>query len=127
FLSLDTLRTTLTTNVVSSIIDGLMAVGLLIMLTLYGGWLVLAVLGVTLAWCAFRLATYGPYRRVSEEQLVKSARSGSHFMETLYGIATLKALGLSALRAQHWLNLNIDTASATVRKTRYEMLFSGGS
>ncbi|WP_129544802.1 peptidase domain-containing ABC transporter [Serratia sp. 1D1416] len=127
FISLDTLRTTLTTNVVSSIIDGLMAVGLLIMLTLYGGWLVLAVLGITLVWCIFRLATYTPYRRVSEEQLVKSARSSSHFMETLYGIATLKALGLSASRSQHWMNLNIDTANATVRRTRYEMLFSGGS
>jgi len=126
FTSLDVLRTTLTTNVVSSIIDGIMTAGLLVMLLLYGGWLVWVVLGFTLTWCLFRLATYGPWRRTAEEQIVKSARSGSHFMETLYGITTLKALGLAGQRAQHWLNLNVDAANATVRKTRYEMLFSGG-
>ncbi len=127
FASLDTLRTTLTDNVVSSIIDGIMSVGLIIMMLLYGGWLVWVVLGITLIWCLFRLATYGFYRQVSEEQIVRLARSGSHFMETLYGIATLKSLGLSRLRAQHWMNLNVDTASATVRKTRFEMLFAGGN
>ncbi|EPF0317322.1 peptidase domain-containing ABC transporter [Enterobacter chuandaensis] len=127
FTSLDTLRSTLTSNVVSSIMDGIMSVGLLVMLLLYGGWLAWVVVGFTLAWCIFRLSTYNPYRRISEELIIKSARSGSHFMETLYGITTLKALGLSSLRAQNWLNLNVDSANANVRKTRYEMLFSGGS
>ncbi len=48
-------------------------------------------------------------------------------METLYGISTLKALGLSKARANFWLNLNIDNANATVRKTKFEMMFTGGN
>ena len=127
FTSLDTLRTTLTTNVVNSLMDGIMSVGLIMMMALYGGWLVWIILGFTVLYSLFRLVTYPRYRQISEEQLVKSARASSHFMETLYGMGTLKALGLSSNRAQRWLNMNIDTANANVRKTRFEMLFSGGN
>ena len=127
FTSLDTLRTTLTTNVVNSIIDGIMSVGLIVMMVLYGGWLIWVILGFTAVYVIFRLTTYNAYRQVSEEQIVKGARAGSHFMETLYGISTLKALGLSKARANFWLNLNIDNANATVRKTKFEMMFTGGN
>lgn len=127
FTSLDTLRTTLTSNVVNSLMDGIMSIGLIIMMVLYGGWLVWVILAFTTLYCLFRLSTYPTYRQISEEQLVKNARASSHFMETLYGMGTLKALGLSPNRAQRWLNMNIDTANATVRKTRYEMMFQGGN
>ncbi|EIC85043.1 peptidase domain-containing ABC transporter [Serratia sp. M24T3] len=127
FISLDTLRTTLTTNVVNSLMDGIMSVGLIMMMALYGGWLVWVILGFTVLYSLFRLVTYSRYRQISEEQLVKTARASSHFMETLYGMGTLKALGLSSNRAQRWLNMNIDTANANVRKTRFDMLFAGGN
>ncbi|MDE1187341.1 MAG: peptidase domain-containing ABC transporter [Pantoea sp.] len=127
FTSLETLQTTLTSNVVSGIMDGIMTVGLMIMMLLYGGSLLWVVLAFTLLWCLFRLGTYRAWRQASEEQIVRNARSGSHFMESLYGIHTIKALGLPALRAQHWLNLNIENANATISKTRYEMLFAGGN
>lgn len=62
-----------------------MTIGLLIMLTLYGGWLVWVVVGFTLCYAIMRLATYRFYRRVAEEQVIKGARSSliswSHFME----------------------------------------------
>lgn len=127
FTSLDTLRTTLTTNVVNSIMDGIMTLGLIVMITLYGGWLVWIVLGFALVRCLFRLVSYEPYRLVSEEQIVGAARGTSHFMETLYGISTVKSLGLAERRAEHWLNLNVAAGNANVRKTRFEMLFSGGN
>ena len=127
FTSLDTLKTTLTTNLVNSLMDGIMSAGLVVVMLLYGGWLVWVVLGFTLIYCLFRLSTYSRYRQISEEQLVKTARAGSHFMETLYGIGTLKVLGLSATRSQHWLNMNIDAANAGVRKAKFEMMFTGGN
>ncbi|NMP28756.1 peptidase domain-containing ABC transporter [Rahnella sp. SAP-1] len=127
FTSLDTLRTTLTSNVVNSIIDGIMSIGLIVMMVLYGGWLIWVILAFTALYILFRLTTYQAYLQVSEEQIVKQARAGSHFMETLYGISTLKALGLSSARANFWLNMNVDSANATVRKTRFDLMFSGGN
>lgn len=125
FSSLDTIRSTFTNSIVSGIIDSIMTIGLLIMLTLYGGWLVWVVLGFTLCYAIMRLATYRFYRRVSEEQVIKGARSSSHFMESLYGISTIKALNLRERRSQHWLNINIDACNAGIKQTRFDMMFGG--
>lgn len=125
FSSLDTIRSTFTNSIVTGIIDIIMTIGLLIMLTLYGGWLVWVVLGFTTCYAIMRFSTYRFYRRVSEEQVVKGARSSSHFMESLYGISTIKALNLKERRSQHWLNINIDACNAGIKQTRFDMMFSG--
>lgn len=125
FSSLDTIRATFTNSIVMGIIDSIMTVGLLVMLSLYGGWLAWVVLGFTVCYAAMRIITYKFYRTISEELIVKRARSGSHFMETLYGIATVKSLNLKNRRSQHWLNTNIDVSNASLRQTRFDMLFGG--
>ncbi|MFL4557043.1 peptidase domain-containing ABC transporter [Yersinia kristensenii] len=125
FGSLETIRSTFTASIVNSIIDCIMSVGVLIMMFLYGGGLVWVVLGFTAIYIIMRLMTYSHYRQVSEALLVKGAKASSHFMETLYGIGTLKALGLLKIRSQFWLNLNIDTTNAGIRMTRLDMLFGG--
>lgn len=125
FSSLDTIRSTFTNSIVTGIIDSIMTIGLLIMLTLYGGWLVWVVVGFTLCYAIMRFATYSFYRRVSEEQVIKGARSSSHFMESLYGISTIKALNLKERRSGHWLNINIDACNAGLKQTRFDMMFGG--
>lgn len=125
FSSLDTIRSVFTNSIVTGVIDSIMTIGLLIMLTLYGGWLVWVVVGFTACYAMMRLATYRFYRRVSEEQVIKGARSSSHFMETLYGIGTIKALNLKSIRSKHWLNINIDACNAGIKQTRFDMMFSG--
>lgn len=125
FDSLATLRVTLTTSIVSAIIDGIMAVGLLIMMILYGGWLVWVALGFTSIYILLRLLTYYYFRQASEEQIIKDAKAKTHFMETFYGVSTIKALGLTGIRAQNWLNLSIDAVNATIHITKLNMLFGG--
>ncbi|SXD70952.1 peptidase domain-containing ABC transporter [Klebsiella variicola] len=125
FSSLDTIRSTFTNSIVSGVIDSIMTIGLLVMLTLYGGWLTWVVVGFTLCYAIIRLAAYRFYRRVAEEQVIKGARSSSHFMESLYGISTIKALNLKERRSQHWLNINIEACNAGIKQTRFDMLFSG--
>jgi ATP-binding cassette subfamily B protein RaxB len=125
FSSLDTIRSTFTNSIVIGTIDSIMTVGLLVMLSLYGGWLAWVVVGFTIFYAVMRIITYKFYRTINEELIVKRARSGSHFMETLYGIATIKSLNLKNRRSQHWLNTNIDVSNSSLRQTRFDMLFGG--
>ncbi|MCG3100563.1 peptidase domain-containing ABC transporter [Enterobacter sp. DRP3] len=125
FGSLDTLRETFTNNVVGALIDGTMVVGVTIMMVLYGGWLTGIVLGFTALYVLIRLMTYGMYRELSEEALVRDARTRSYFMETLYGIATVKMQGISEKRGTHWLNLEIDTTNAKIKIKKMDLLFGG--
>jgi len=125
FGSLDTLRNTFTTNIIGAIIDGIMVIGVLVMMVLYGGWLIWVVMAFTTLYVLLRLFTYGYYRQLSEESLVRKARASSYFMETLYGIATVKIQGMSERRSTHWLNLEIDAINTGIRITKMDMLFGG--
>lgn len=125
FNSLNTIRTTFTTNIINSIIDCIMTIGVLIMMFMYGGWLIWIVLSFTAFFILLRLSTYQYYRQISEEQILKGAKAESHFMETLYSICTLKALGLSENRASIWLNMNIDTMNSEIKLTKFNMMFGG--
>lgn len=125
FGSLDTLRSTFTTSIVGAIMDGIMVIGVLVMMVLYGGWLTWVVIAFTALYVLLRLLTYGYYRKLSEEALVREARAGSYFMETLYGIATVKMQGMAERRIAHWLNLEIDTINTGIRITKMDMLFGG--
>lgn len=125
FTSLDTIRSAFTNNIVTGLIDSIMTVGLIAMMFLYGGWLGWVVIGFTLCYALMRFGTYPFYRRVAEEQIVKGARSGSHFMESLYGISAIKSLNLKERRSQHWLNINIETCNAGIKQTRFEMAYTG--
>lgn len=125
FDSLDTLRATFTTSVIGFIMDSIMIVGVFVMMLLYGGYLTWIVLCFTTIYIFIRLVTYGNYRQISEECLVREARAASYFMETLYGIATVKIQGMVGIRRAHWLNMKIDAINSGIKLTRMDLLFGG--
>ncbi|CAK0782018.1 microcin export transporter peptidase/ATP-binding subunit MchF (plasmid) [Escherichia coli] len=125
FDSLDTLRATFTTSVIGFIMDSIMVVGVFVMMLLYGGYLTWIVLCFTTIYIFIRLVTYGNYRQISEECLVREARAASYFMETLYGIATVKIQGMVGIRGAYWLNMKIDAINSGIKLTRMDLLFGG--
>ncbi len=125
FDSLDTLRATFTTSVIGFIMDSIMVVGVCVMMLLYGGYLTWIVLCFTTIYIFIRLVTYGNYRQISEECLVREACAASYFMETLYGIATVKIQGMVGIRGAHWLNMKIDAINSGIKLTRMDLLFGG--
>ncbi|HHV2342379.1 TPA: colicin V export peptidase/ABC transporter CvaB [Escherichia coli] len=125
FDSLDTLRATFTTSVIGFIMDSIMVVGVCVMMLLYGGYLTWIVLCFTTIYIFIRLVTYGNYRQISEECLVREARAASYFMETLYGIATVKIQGMVGIQGAHWLNMKIDAINSGIKLTRMDLLFGG--
>lgn len=125
FDSLDTLRATFTTSVIGFIMDSIMVVGVCVVMLLYGGYLTWIVLCFTTIYIFIRLVTYGNYRQISEECLVREARAASYFMETLYGIATVKIQGMVGIRGAHWLNMKIDAINSGIKLTRMDLLFGG--
>lgn len=125
FGSLETLREVFTSSIVGAIMDSIMVCVMLVMMILYSGWLAWVVLGFTGVYVGLRLVTYRYYRQLSEELLIRKARSGSYFMETLFGIATVKMQGMGERRSANWMNLEIDAINTHVRVKKMEMLFGG--
>lgn len=119
FGSLDVLRDTFVHDVTGCVIDGIMLLGSCVLLAGYGGPLLWGVIAITM-----RVVAFPRYRQLTEEQLIKNAAAGSHFTESLWGIATLRAQGLTSQRRRNWLTLEVDAANAAVSRRRFDILFS---
>ncbi|GBR01833.1 peptidase domain-containing ABC transporter [Acetobacter oeni] len=123
FGSLGSIQQALTTDMVQTVMDGLMGIGMGIMLFVYGGWLGLVACVALLLDILLRLLTYRTYREASEEQIVVNARQQSHFIETLRGMASVKLLGLRERRRTTWLNIIVDSINIKLRLQRFDLIY----
>lgn len=125
FGSLDVLRDTFVHDITGCVIDGIMLLGSCVLLAAYGGPLLWGVVTCfMLIAITMRVVAFPRYRQLTEEQLIKNAAAGSHFTESLWGIATLRAQGLTSQRRRNWLTLEVDAANAAVSRRRFDILFS---
>jgi len=127
FGSMDQIQETLTAPALMAIIDGIMAVTLLAMMGLYGGWLVFIVIAAVVLYTLLRLGTFGLYRTRSEEAILHAAQENSHFMESVRGMSSVKALGLEERRRSSWLNHLVARITADVRVRKLDIIFSTAS
>lgn len=125
FDSLNTLRETFTGSLVGALMDITMLIGVTVMMILYGKELTWFVIGFTLFYLLIRLLTYNIYRDLTKESLIRDARTRSFFMETLYGIATVKMQGMIERRSINWLNLEIDSTNTEIKITKMDFIYNG--
>ncbi|GEO97705.1 peptidase domain-containing ABC transporter [Methylobacterium haplocladii] len=123
FGSLGTIQKGLTTDLVQAVLDGVMSIGMLIMLFLYGGWLALVALLSTAIAASLRIAAYNAYKEGTEEAIVAEARQQTHFIETVRGMASVKLLGLRERRRGTWMNQFVTSLNARLRLQRLDLVF----
>ena len=127
FGSLSTIQKGLTTDLVQAALDGIMSVGMLIMLFVYGGGLALVALASTALNAGLRIIAYKAYREGTEEALVAEARQQSHFIETVRGMASVKLLNLRERRRGVWMNQFVQALNARLRLQRLDLVFGRGN
>jgi len=123
FGSLGPIQSAFTTDLVGGVLDGIMTIGTLAMMLLYGGWLASVALVTTGLYLILRLIAYGPYRAASEAALVQGAKEDSHFMESVRGAASIKVFGLRERRRSAWMNLLIDKINAGLKIQKLDLVF----
>jgi ATP-binding cassette subfamily B protein RaxB len=122
FGSLDAIQRTLTMGPISGLVDGLMSVALIAMMWLYEPWLATRRGRDDHLWATRSLA-YRFYRRASEEAIVTAAQENTHFIETLRGMPSIKALVIGERRQASWNNYLVDEISAGLRLQRLDLVF----
>lgn len=124
FGSLDAIRETFTTNAVQLILDVIMVAGATVMMVAYSPLLFLLVFSFSMIYIVMRILTFNYYRRIAEEQIIKTASQHSHFMETLYGIATIKSMNMHEQRAGRWFNLNISELNIGIKNAKFGLIYN---
>ncbi|MDH7791627.1 peptidase domain-containing ABC transporter [Ochrobactrum sp. AN78] len=123
FGSLGSIQSALTTDLVSAVLDGIMTIGALIMMVLYGGWLAAIAFITLFLHLAIRVVAYRPYREASEAAIIQSAKEDSHFIETIRGVASIKTMDLHDRRRGAWLTHLVNAINADLRIKKLDMLF----
>src|SRR5207248_8619802 len=115
---------TLSTASISPVVDGAMSFVLLGMMWLYDPWHATLGLATTAIYAGTRSFAYRLYRRANEEAVVYAASENSHFLESLRGMASIKALVIGDRRQGIWNNYLVDRVGAELRVAKIDMIFT---
>lgn len=124
FGSVGEIQRAITTSLVESILDGIMAVVALVMIFLYAPVLSYVVVGAVAAYGLLRWASYRAFRDAAAERLVVSARENTHFLETLRAIAPIKLFSRELERRSRWESLVVDVQNRDIRTAKLSIIFN---
>lgn len=133
FSSIQQIQTSLTTQFVEGVIDGVLVLGTLIMMLLYSTKLAAVACVAVLLYAMLRWAIFRPLRDANSEQIIHAAKQQSHFMETVRGMQSVRLFGRSEERRSGWMNSLTDEFNAHLRiaklsisyQTANTLLFNG--
>ncbi|WP_213995167.1 ABC transporter transmembrane domain-containing protein [Arsukibacterium sp.] len=123
FGSLNAVRELLTNSLVEGVIDGIMAITVLVMMYLYSPQLSLVVGIAVLIYGLLRWALYRPLHQLTEASIVASAKEQSNFMETVRGMQSIKLFGLQTQRLNMWQNRFADAVNQNYRLGRWQISY----
>jgi ATP-binding cassette subfamily B protein RaxB len=127
FGSITTIQNTLTTAVVTAILDGIMATLGLVMMLIYSIQLSMIVVLAVALYSLLRWIFYRPFREASSERLILSAKEQSHFLETLRAITPIKLAGQELERRAYWQNLLTDVFNRDIKTQKLGIIFTSAN
>ena len=123
FGSLDSVRTILSSTLVTALVDGLMTAITLIAMLVYSLKLTLVVVLFLLTYVAVRSILYKPIHRLTEESLTAHAKTHSSFMESVQAIQTIKIFERETHRQIRWQNLHANSLNKDIGLARLNIGF----
>lgn len=124
FGALSNVRDLLTTGLIATVVDGLMALITLAAMFFYDVRLSLIVIGVVILYGALRWVLYRPFRLLTEESIIASAKESSHFMESIRAIQTIKIFQRENDRQYQWQNRLATSMNKNINIARWGIGYS---
>jgi ATP-binding cassette, subfamily B, bacterial CvaB/MchF/RaxB len=115
FGSISAIQSTLTNGVIEGFLDGILAIGTLIMVWLYSPTLAIICILTLAVVAAIKFASFETFRRLGNEILIADARASTNFLESIRGIRSIKLSNREDQRAISWMNLTIDSINSKSR------------
>ncbi|WP_051362158.1 peptidase domain-containing ABC transporter [Solimonas soli] len=123
FGSIDTIRRTLTTSFLESLIDGLMSILTAAVMVIYSLKLAAIALAAMAIYAAMRWLWYAALRDATEQEIIHAARQQSHFLESVRGIKAIKLFDRDRERRQIWSSLLVEQVNAGLRVKRMGLAY----
>jgi ATP-binding cassette, subfamily B, bacterial CvaB/MchF/RaxB len=112
FGSIQTIQSSLTTQFVEGVVDGLLVVGTFALMMFYSVQLTLVATSAVIIYLLLRLAIFRAQREAATEQIIHSARQQTHFLESVRGVQSLRLFNRIEVRRVGWANALIEQFNA---------------
>ena len=123
FGSLAQIRERITTGFVETLVDGVMAITVLVMMLFYSIKLTVIVISAIALYTLIRLALYRPLHQATEEMIQSLAKEQSNFLENIRGMQTIKLFGNEMQRQGIWQNRYAEVINSEIRLGRLKISF----
>ena len=121
FGSLHAVRELFTNSLVEGVIDGIMAIAVLIMMYLYSPKLALVVVLAVLLYAVIRFLLYRPLHQLTETSIMAGAKEQTNFMESVRGMQSIKLFSQQTQRLNLWQNRYADAINQNYRLGKWQL------
>ncbi len=125
FRSIDAIQRTVTAASIEAVVDGAMAVLLLIVMFSYSAPLTVLSVAAIALYAGGRCLAHVPLRDARHEQIAGAAKQDSHFIETVRGVRAIRLFRRAEERRSAWLALLVDQVNAALRAQKLGILLRG--
>ncbi len=116
----------LSQGLIATLIDGIMAILTLALMFVYSPSLsMIAITAIVLVTC-LRVAYFGALKQANVSMVTAIAKENSVFIESLRGMATIKAFGEESNRQRVWQQKKADAVNAEIKTGRLSAGFNAG-
>ncbi len=123
FSSTQAVRQLFSEGLVASVIDGIMAISVLVLMYIYSPILASVAVLALLIYLAVRAGFYRSLERRTEEEIIARASEQSVLIESIRAIQSIKVFGKETQRLSLWQNKFADFVNSTVRFGRLQIGF----
>ena len=127
FESADKILQTLSASFFGAVLDGFVAVVTPGMMFLYSPVLGSIAIAAMTLYAVLRTAFYPFLRSVTQEGIIKSAETQTHFLETLRGIRAIHLYGKQEVRRAGWLHRMVLQINANLTLQKLQLLFQSAN
>ncbi|MET0372880.1 MAG: ATP-binding cassette domain-containing protein, partial [Rhizorhabdus sp.] len=116
----------LSQGLISSLVDGIMAILTLVLMFVYSTSLsIISIVALVIVTC-LRVGFFSALRHANVNMVTATARENSVFIESLRGISTIKAFGEESNRQRYWQQKKADAVNAEIKAGRLNAGFNAG-
>lgn len=122
FESINYIQSTLSTTVIESIVDGVMATTTFAVMIFYSPTLASINAVAVVSYIAVRFLLFAPLRDATAEAVAHGAQQQSYFLETIRGIKSIKLFNRMNERRTKWFNVYVEQINADCRAKNISIL-----
>lgn len=115
FNSIQIIQHNLSTQFVDAVIDGLLALGTAIIMSIYSAQLTAVACTAVMLYMVMRCVIFHPLRNASSEQIIYLAKQQTYFFESVRGVQSIRLFGRSNDRHNGWMNFLANQFNAELR------------